>query len=119
VCPADIRCFFKDAAFSEYGETTVVWRGRMPAGQYSVNVGGVNVWVTMLNFLLDFPMPCFIVVGCSRALTGLQIPYRDNEDIRKLVRRAAALPLVPEHQVEDAWFHCLQDLDATEISLKA
>jgi hypothetical protein len=33
---------FKDAAFSEYGETTIVWRGRMPAGQYSVNVGGVN-----------------------------------------------------------------------------
>ena len=26
-------------------------------------------------------------------MTGLQIPYRDNEDIRKLVRRAAALHL--------------------------
>lgn len=48
-------------------------------------------------------------------MTGLQIPYRDNEDIRKLARRAAALPLVPEHQVEDAWFHCLQDLDATDL----
>ena len=30
-------------------------------------------------------------------MTGLQLPYRDNEDIRKLVRRAVALPLVPEH----------------------
>ena len=48
-------------------------------------------------------------------MTGLQISYRDNEDIRKLVRRAAALPLVPEHQVEDAWFHCLQDLDDTDL----
>ena len=48
-------------------------------------------------------------------MTGLQIPYRDNEDIRKLARRAAALPLVPEHQVEDAWFHCLQDLDDTDL----
>ena len=48
-------------------------------------------------------------------MTGLQIPYRDNEDIRKLVRRAAALPLVPEHQVEDTWFHCLQDLDDTDL----
>ena len=44
-------------------------------------------------------------------MTGLQIPYRDNEDIRKLV----ALPLVPENQVEDAWFHCLQDLDDTDL----
>jgi hypothetical protein len=35
-------------------------------------------------------------------MIGLQIPYRDNEDIRKLVRHAAALPLVPENQVEDA-----------------
>lgn len=48
-------------------------------------------------------------------MTGLQISYRDNEDIRKLVRRAAALPLVPEHQVEDAWFHCLQDLEDTDL----
>ena len=48
-------------------------------------------------------------------MTGLQISYRDNEDIRKLVRRAAALPLVPEHQVEDTWFHCLQDLNDTDL----
>jgi hypothetical protein len=27
-----------------------------------------------LNFLLDFPMPCFIVVGCSRALSVEVIP---------------------------------------------
>lgn len=33
---------FKAAQFSEYGETTVIWRSRMPAGKYSINIGGVN-----------------------------------------------------------------------------
>jgi hypothetical protein len=28
----------------------------------------------MLNFLLDFPMPCFNVVGCSRAFSVEVIP---------------------------------------------
>ena len=40
---------------------------------------------------------------------------RQRGHIRKLVRRAAALPLVPEHQVEYAWFHCLQDLEDTYL----
>lgn len=33
---------FKDVEYSRNGETTIVWRARMPAGQYSVNIGGVN-----------------------------------------------------------------------------
>ncbi|XP_060078201.1 uncharacterized protein LOC132557697 [Ylistrum balloti] len=48
-------------------------------------------------------------------MTGLQLPYRDNEDIRRLVRRAAVLPLVPEQQVEDVWFHALQDIEYADL----
>ncbi len=47
--------------------------------------------------------------------TGLQIPYQQNDDIRQLVRRAAALPLVPIHQVRDAWTNTLQDLEDTDL----
>ncbi|VDH98196.1 Hypothetical predicted protein, partial [Mytilus galloprovincialis] len=32
---------------------------------------------------------------------GLQLYYKENEDITRLVRRAAVLPLVPLHLVED------------------
>lgn len=35
---------------------------------------GVNVWVTMLNFLLDFPMPYLKVVGGSMALCVDVVP---------------------------------------------
>lgn len=47
--------------------------------------------------------------------TGLQIPYQNNDDVRQLVRRAAALPLVPVQQVEDAWFNSMNDLEDTEL----
>ena len=34
---------------------------------------------------------------------------KEDEDFHKLVRRAAVLPLVPEHLVEDVWFQTLND----------
>ncbi|XP_046547382.1 uncharacterized protein LOC124257380 [Haliotis rubra] len=34
---------------------------------------------------------------------GLATEYKHDEDVTKLVRRAAALPLVPEDKVEDVW----------------
>ena len=33
--------------------------------------------------------------------TGLQVPYKENNDIDKLVRRAAVLPLLPANDLED------------------
>ncbi|KAL5010473.1 hypothetical protein ScPMuIL_012778 [Solemya velum] len=36
---------------------------------------------------------------------GLQVPYKDNDDIRTLVRRAAVLPLLPPNTVEDVFKH--------------
>ena len=37
--------------------------------------------------------------------------FRDNDDIKRLVRRAAALPLVPVNKVEDAWFETLEECE--------
>jgi len=42
---------------------------------------------------------------------GLTVPYREEDNIRRLVRRAAVLPLVPVHLVEDVWFAALEDVD--------
>ena len=42
--------------------------------------------------------------------TGLAIPYKDNEDVHRLVRGAAVLPLVPVPGVADVWFEALNDL---------
>ena len=33
---------FKAAEYSRFGESTIIWRSKMPAGQYSINIGGVN-----------------------------------------------------------------------------
>ncbi|WP_428353887.1 hypothetical protein [Methyloprofundus sp.] len=33
---------FKAAEFSAWGEDTIVYRAKLPAGKYSVNIGGVN-----------------------------------------------------------------------------
>jgi len=35
---------------------------------------------------------------------------KENDDITKLVRRAAVFPLVPRNEVEDVWFNALQDI---------
>lgn len=47
--------------------------------------------------------------------TGLQTLYRDNDDVKTLIRRAAVLPLVPLESIEDVWFHTLEDLEDTHI----
>ena len=47
--------------------------------------------------------------------TGLQVTYRNNDDIRQLVRRAAVLPLVPMGLIEDLWFNALNDLEDIDI----
>ncbi|XP_069136696.1 uncharacterized protein [Argopecten irradians] len=47
--------------------------------------------------------------------TGLQTAYRENDDIRKLVRRAAVLPLIPQERVEVVWFNALDDLEDAEL----
>ena len=48
--------------------------------------------------------------------TGLQIPYKDNEDVKLFVRRAAILPLVPLDVIEDVWFQALEDRDDANIT---
>ncbi|XP_021370201.1 uncharacterized protein LOC110461178 [Mizuhopecten yessoensis] len=35
--------------------------------------------------------------------------YKQDDELRKLVRRAAVLPLFPTRQVEDVWFNALDD----------
>ncbi|XP_060086051.1 uncharacterized protein LOC132565428 [Ylistrum balloti] len=47
--------------------------------------------------------------------TGLQTLYRDNEDVRTLIRRAAVLPLVPMDCIEDVWLQTLEDLEDAEV----
>lgn len=44
------------------------------------------------------------VQGC-----GLAVRFREEDSVRLLVRRAAVLPLVPEHRVEDVWLEALED----------
>ncbi|XP_076094650.1 uncharacterized protein LOC143065150 [Mytilus galloprovincialis] len=48
---------------------------------------------------------------------GLQVPYSNNEDIHRLVRRAAVLPMVPTDEVEDVWFQSLQDLENIDTDI--
>jgi hypothetical protein len=48
--------------------------------------------------------------------TGLQIPYRDNDDVKTLVRRAAILPLLPHASVEEVCFQAIEDRDNTDIT---
>lgn len=33
---------FQDALYSKFGESTIIYRAKVPAGKYSVNIGGVN-----------------------------------------------------------------------------
>ena len=33
---------YKASEYSKFGESTIVWRSKMPAGKYSINIGGVN-----------------------------------------------------------------------------
>ncbi|XP_033724691.1 uncharacterized protein LOC117314710 [Pecten maximus] len=47
--------------------------------------------------------------------TGLQQLYRHNDDVNRLVRLAAVLPLVPLDKVEDVWFNALEELDDADL----
>ncbi|XP_060064009.1 uncharacterized protein LOC132544427 [Ylistrum balloti] len=42
---------------------------------------------------------------------GLQVSYGENEDVHRLLRRAAVLPIIPPERVEDVWFNALEDLE--------
>ena len=46
---------------------------------------------------------------------GLAIPYKENEDVHRLVCRAAVLPLVPVLGVADVWFEALNDLEDVQL----
>ncbi|VDH92729.1 Hypothetical predicted protein [Mytilus galloprovincialis] len=50
---------------------------------------------------------------------GLATAYKNNEDLRLLVRRAAVLPLVPPQLVEDVWFTALEDAEEIAINTTA
>ncbi|XP_071177801.1 uncharacterized protein [Mytilus edulis] len=50
---------------------------------------------------------------------GLATAYKNNEDLRLLVRRAAVLPLVPPQLVEDVWFTALEDAEEFAINTTA
>ncbi|XP_060080091.1 uncharacterized protein LOC132559482 [Ylistrum balloti] len=46
---------------------------------------------------------------------GLQTHYRDNEDIHRLIRRAAVLPLI---RIEDYWFNAWNDLKDVNLPVE-
>ena len=64
--------------------------------------------------------PGVIVKGCFFHFTqcnwrqtqkcGLQTYYKENNDITRLVRRAAVLPLVPQHLTEDVWLNAFEEI---------
>lgn len=49
---------------------------------------------------------------------GLQTEYRDNPDVNRLVRRAAALPLLPLDDVDDYWIHAWENAPETDACTK-
>ncbi|XP_065927384.1 uncharacterized protein [Magallana gigas] len=49
-------------------------------------------------------------------ITGLQIPYREDDNVKKLIRRAAVLPIVPLDSIEDVWFQALEDRDEADLT---
>ncbi|XP_067667663.1 uncharacterized protein [Haliotis asinina] len=61
--------------------------------------------------------PATIVKGCYFYYTqclwrkvqscGLQTQYQSDPEVHRLVRRAAALPLVPAESIDDVWFETL------------
>ena len=42
---------------------------------------------------------------------GLTARYMEDEAFNRMVRRAAALPLVPPHQVDDVWMMAMNEVD--------
>ncbi|XP_076071644.1 uncharacterized protein LOC143043030 [Mytilus galloprovincialis] len=49
---------------------------------------------------------------------GLQTQYKDVPDVNKLVRRAAALPLLPLDRFEDYWLHALENAPQSDACTK-
>jgi hypothetical protein len=49
-------------------------------------------------------------------VTGLQIPYRDDDNVKTLVRRAAILLLIHLASAEDVWLQDLEDQENTDIT---
>ncbi|KAJ8309875.1 hypothetical protein KUTeg_011740 [Tegillarca granosa] len=47
----------------------------------------------------------------------MQVPYKDNDDIRTLVRRAAVLSLLPPDTVKYVWFQAQEDIDDNYINI--
>jgi len=47
--------------------------------------------------------------------TGMQSSYQTIDDIHKLVRRAAVLPLIPLDKIEDVWFGALNALEDVNL----
>ena len=41
--------------------------------------------------------------------SGLVVMFKEDDEFRRLIRRAAVLPLVPENSVENVWFQALDD----------
>jgi len=48
---------------------------------------------------------------------GLQIVYKENDDIQLLVRRAAVLPLLPLNTIEDYWLNAPEDIDDADTNI--
>ncbi|KAK3088597.1 hypothetical protein FSP39_021128, partial [Pinctada imbricata] len=42
---------------------------------------------------------------------GLAVPYKEDQDIQRFIRRAAVLPLIPIRHVEDVWFNALEEIE--------
>jgi hypothetical protein len=67
---------------------------------------------------------CLVLFGRSANTKGYEVScgmagqYRQDDNIKTLVRRAAVLPLVPVNEVEDMWFHALEnnDNDTPEVT---
>ena len=49
---------------------------------------------------------------------GFAGQYRQDDNIKTLVRQEAVFPLVPVNEVEDMWFHALEnnDYDTPEVT---
>eukprot|EP00105_Crassostrea_gigas_P023383 XP_011443190.1 PREDICTED: uncharacterized protein LOC105339364 [Crassostrea gigas] len=49
-------------------------------------------------------------------ITDLHIPYREDDNMKKLIRRAAVLRLVPLDSIEDVWFQAPEDCDEADLT---
>ncbi|CAC5420063.1 unnamed protein product [Mytilus coruscus] len=48
--------------------------------------------------------------------TDLQVPYKEDNHIHQIVRRAAVLPLIPTAEVEDVWLNALTNIDQVDTN---